>query len=300
MKTITILSGKGGVGKSSLTASLAVLLARTHKIVTADCDVDAPNLALVLGVKGFDKSEKIQTSEKAKVIAESCPECKDKIDLCVFKAISWDEENERPVIDRILCEGCGTCLLAFPKGTVEMEKVENAEISTAKTSYGFPIVSGQLKIGESGSGKIVTALKNRAEELGREEDAELMLVDSAAGIGCPVIASIQGSDYVVAVTEPTPSALNDLQRALKVVEYFGIKYGIIINKWDINKRFTSKIERFADENDIKIVGKIPYDKSFVDALVNLKPIVLYSSKFENIFEDIAGNIKKALGHVQGE
>ena len=110
MKTITILSGKGGVGKSTLTASLAVLLAKKQKIIAVDCDVDAPNLALVLGVTKFETKEKIQTIEKAKIIAKTCPECKNKIDVCIFGAITWDKQNQKPVINRFLCEGCGACL----------------------------------------------------------------------------------------------------------------------------------------------------------------------------------------------
>ncbi len=286
MKTITILSGKGGVGKSSLTASLAVLLAKKKKIIAVDCDVDAPNLALVLGVKKFKTKEKIQTSEKARVITKTCPECKKNIDVCIFGAIDWDQRNRRPIINKFLCEGCGACELVFPKGTVKLEKVQNATINTAKTSYGFPIVSGQLKMGESGSGKVVTAVKQKAEKIAKKEKAEIMLVDSSPGIGCPVIASIQGSDYVIAITEPTPAALNDLQRVLQVVEHFNIPYGLVINKWDVNKAFTKKIERFAKECKIPILGKLPYDKAFVNALVNLKPVVVYDKKYQDIFCEI--------------
>ncbi len=290
MKTITILSGKGGVGKSSLTASLAVLLAREQKIVAVDCDVDAPNLALVLGVEKFRTREKIQTSEKAKVSVDKCPECKKHIDVCVFGAISWDEENKKPVINKFLCEGCGACLLAFPKGTIELEKVQNATIDSAKTNYGFPIISGQLKMGESGSGKVVTAVKEKAEKLAKKEKATMILVDSSPGIGCPVVASIQGSDYVVAITEPTPSALNDLKRVLQVVEHFRIPYGVVINRWDLNKKFSEKIENFLKEYEIPLLGKIPYDKAFVEALVNLKPIVVWEKRFEKDFRLILDKI----------
>jgi len=290
MKTITILSGKGGVGKSSLTASLAILLAKKKKIVAVDCDVDAPNLGLVLGVEKFEKREKIQTSEKAKVVVDKCPECKEKIDVCVFGAISWDEKNQRPVINKFLCEGCGACQLAFPKGTVELEKVQNATIDSAETSYGFPIISGQLKMGESGSGKVVTAVKQKAEKLAKEKNKELILVDSSPGIGCPVIASIQGSDFIVAVTEPTPSALNDLKRVLQVVEHFRIPYGVVINRWDLNKEFSKSIVGFLKERKIPLLGKIPYDKAFVEALVNLKPPVVWNDKFEEIFESILEKI----------
>ena len=166
MNTITILSGKGGVGKSTLTSSLAILLAKKQKIIAVDCDVDAPNLALILGIKKFKTSKKLQTIEKAKIITKICPECKKHIDVCTFGAISWNEKNKVPVINKFLCEGCGACSLIFPKNTVKLEKIQNAFLNTAKTDYGFDIISGELKMGEAGSGEIVTIVKQKAEQLG--------------------------------------------------------------------------------------------------------------------------------------
>ncbi|MCK4781174.1 MAG: hypothetical protein KAT57_13325 [Candidatus Lokiarchaeota archaeon] len=139
--------------------------------------------------------------------------------------------------------------------------------------------------------KTVELQKEKAEKLGKKEKAEIMLADSAAGVGCPVIASIQGSDYIIAITEPTPSALNDLKRALRTVEHFRIPYGIVINKWDLNKNFSKKIEEFAEKYKIPILGKIPYDKQFVNALVNLKPIVVFDKRFEPIFTKILSKLK---------
>lgn len=283
MKTITVLSGKGGVGKSSIAASLAVLLAKNRKIVSVDCDVDASNLALVLGIKKFEKQKEISTNEKA-FVNEKARDCKEILDICTFSAISWDKKKNLPVINKFLCEGCGACQLLCPQG-IKLKKVKNAVIGEAKTNYGFSLVSGQLKMGESGSGKVVDEVKQLAEK----NDVELMIIDSAAGIGCPVIASIQGSDFVVAVTEPTPSALSDLKRALQVVEHFRIPYGIVINKYDLNKEFSKKIEKFTEKYKIPLLGKIPYDKKFVEALVNLKPIILYDKKFTKIFQNILKN-----------
>lgn len=288
MKKITLLSGKGGVGKSSITASLAVLLAQGRKIIVADCDVDAPNLALVLGVNKFEKPEKIQTSEKAVIDYKKCTSCKKCFDNCYFEAIEW--KNNKPLINNMLCEGCGVCKLVCPQNAVKLIKVENAEIAHGKTNYNFKIVSGQLKIGESGSGKVVSYVKLKATEIGKKENAEIMLIDAAAGIGCPVIASVTGSDFIMAVTEPTPSALSDLNRALQMVKNFRIPAGIVVNRYDINREFTKKIENFAAKNAIKILGKIPYDRKFVDALVNLKPIVVYDKSKIKIFQNIINNI----------
>ncbi len=294
MKTITVLSGKGGVGKSSLTASLALLLKEENKrMVAVDCDVDAPNLALILGVEEFQTSEKIQTSEKAKIIAKTCPQCKKLIDVCVFGAISWDEKNNQPKINRFLCEGCGACQLAFPQGTVKMEKVQNAFINTAQTMYGFPIISGQLKMGESGSGKIVAEVKQKAEAIAKKQQAEITLIDSSPGIGCPVIASIQGSDFVVAITEPTPSAFSDLKRVLKVVEHFQIPYGIVINKYDINPQLTIELEKFARQKAI-LLGKISYDKKFVESLVQLTPPIVGDEKIEKELKEIMVKVNQQV------
>ncbi|MCK5321252.1 ATP-binding protein [Candidatus Pacearchaeota archaeon] len=290
MKTITILSGKGGVGKSSITASLAVLLAKKQKIVAVDCDVDASNLALVLGVKNFKNQKEISTNEKA-FVNEKAKDCKSLVDVCTFSAISWNEKKSLPEINKFLCEGCGACKLLCPQG-IELKKVKNATVGEAETDYDFPLVFGQLKMGESGSGKVVHEVKKLAEA----KDADIMVLDSAAGIGCPVIASVQGSDYVVAVTEPNPSALSDLKRALQIVQHFKIPYGIIINKYDLNKDFSKKIEEFMQKNKIPLLGKIPYDKKFVEALVNLTPIVVYDKKFVKVFQDILAKVRRTISN----
>ncbi|HDI02987.1 MAG TPA: P-loop ATPase [Candidatus Pacearchaeota archaeon] len=294
MKIITVVSGKGGTGKTSITASLAVMLSRKNKIVAVDCDVDAPNLALALGLERFSQKKKISTSEKAKLVSMkglSKEACKKLVGICNFGAISFDGKNL--TIDKFLCEGCGACSLLYPKN-IKLVKVMNGNIMVGKTSYGFYLVSGQLEIGESGSGKIVTEVKNKAFKLANKEKADIMLVDSAAGIGCPVIASLQGSDFVVAVTEPTPSAFNDLKRAIAITQHFMIPYGLIINKYDINKDFAKEIEEFARKNRIPVLGKIKYDKAFVTALTELKPIVVYKKSYAFIFEKILRKIFENL------
>ncbi len=291
MRRITILSGKGGTGKTSITSSLAVLLARKEKIIAVDCDVDAPNLGLNLGVNDSDFSwQAIQTSEKAELIKEKCNGCKKCLSVCNFGAIGWNDKENKPIFNSLLCEGCGSCKLICPQKAIKLKKVINGRIGFARTNYGFTLLSGQLKMGESGSGKIIALLKNKAEKMAEKQKAEMMLVDSAAGIGCPVIASVNGSDFVIGITEPSPSALNDLKRGLQVVEHFQIPYGIIINKWDLNKKFSQKIEDFADKYKIPLLKKIPYNKKFVKALINLKPAVVYDKKFENIFWSIINRI----------
>lgn len=291
MKKITVVSGKGGVGKSMLSSSLSVLLAREMKITVADCDVDAPDLGLTLGMdkKDYGSWKDITTNSKAVLDENACTGCGKCRNVCTFGAIDWDGKKKIPVFKSLFCEGCGACCLTCPENAIKLEEVKNAMIGTGKTGYGFPIVTGQLKMGESGSGKVIFIVKEKAAKIAESENAEIMLTDAAAGIGCPVIASVRGSDYVIAVTEPTPSALSDVTRMIDIVKHFGIMHGLVINKFDLNPSFSKRIEEFAKSRDIPVLGKIPYDRKFVDALVNRKPAVVYEKKFEPIFRGIIDN-----------
>ncbi len=290
MKTITVLSGKGGVGKSTISASLAVLLSQKNRIVTADCDVDASNLALLFGMKKLKNLQKISTNFKA-FVNKNAKDCQKIVDNCAFSAISWDEKKQLPRINKFLCEGCGVCRLLCPEG-ITLEKVKNATIGEGQTRYGFPIISGQVEMGESGSGKVVSVVKERAEKIAFERKADYLIVDGAPGIGCPVVASIRGNDYILAVTEPTPTAFRALQRVLQVVEHFGIDYGIIINKWDLNKKFVAKIEKFAQKKKVKVISKIPYSRDFVDAMIKMKPVVETNLEYKILFQNIIKQINQ--------
>jgi MinD superfamily P-loop ATPase len=293
MTTITVLSGKGGVGKSSITASLAVLLADKYKIVAGDCDVDAPNLALILGVEeeSFQLMERVRATERATLIEENCSKCKECVNVCNFGAIQWDYHKKLPRINNFLCTGCGACNLACTESAIKLESLESASVKVGETEYGFPVVSGQLDTGASGSGNVVNAVKIWISEIAETIDAEFVVIDSAAGIGCPVIASVRGSDYVILVTEPTPAAFSDLKRAIEVVKHFNIPHGVVINRYDINCELTEEIGKYFAINDIPVLGKIPYDKRFVDALVNLKPVVVFEPKLADIFLEILRDIK---------
>ena len=280
---IVVASGKGGVGKSMLASSLAILFSKSKKIVACDCDVDAPNLGLWLGVTQYEKIEKISVSEKAKIINQEA--CDDKIlNICKFHAI--EKRNGKYFINPFLCEGCGVCKILYPNA-VEIKAVENAEIRSVKTKYGFPLISAQLYPGETGSGKIVQELRKRADEF----DYDVMILDAAAGIGCPVIASIVDSDFAVLITEPTPSGLSDLGRVLEIVNHFHLPYSVVINKWDINPAVAVEIEKkFRD----KLLGKISYDKKVIQAIVNLKPMIETDSKVVEEIEMIFKNLKRKI------
>lgn len=273
---IVVLSGKGGVGKSMLSSCLSVLFSKEKKVVAVDCDVDAPNLGLWLGVEGWDTQQKISTSVKASIDPKKCIRCK-KCYICRFGAISNFEVNP------LYCEGCGVCQLVCPASAVTLTPVYNGEVRTSKTQFGFPLIHGQVYPGETGSGKVVDEVRRLADE----KDFDIQILDAAAGIGCPVIASVRGVDFAVVVTEPSVSGFSDMQRAIEVVNHFNIPYGVVINQWDINQGISKQIEDFSGD---RLLGKISYDRKVINAIVNLKPVLLTDSRVVSEIESIYNNL----------
>jgi MinD superfamily P-loop ATPase len=282
---IVIASGKGGTGKSMIASSLSILFSDFKSVVACDCDVDAPNLGLWLGVIKHDSNEKVSVSEKATINLDKCIECGKCLDACRFEAV---EKNKNFYINSLACEGCGVCQLVCPVDAVNLKPIMNGEIMIKKTNWGFPLISGQVYPGASGSGKIVQKLRKKAENFNHD----VMILDSAAGIGCPVIASITGCDYAVLVTEPTPSSYTDLKRVLEIVNHFRIPFGVVINKWDINPKLSEEIEKWCSKS---LLGKVSYDKAVITSIVNLRPIITSKSKVSNEIEAVFETLKSNIG-----
>jgi len=271
-KKLAIVSGKGGVGKSMLTSCLAMLFAKNKKVVAVDCDVDTPNLAIWLGgVKKWDKTLPVIASAKPEIDLKKCRGCGFCAKNCKFLAIKMIEG--KPKLNPFLCEGCGVCEIVCPQKAIKLKPFQNGEIKIKKTKYGFVLISGQLFPGETGSGKIITEIRKEADKF----KEEIQILDSAPGIGCPVIASLRGVNFALLVTEPTLSAFSDLKRILKIVEHFKIAWGLVINKWDINKNLTQKIKKWAG---LKFLGKISYDKKVFQVVSKLTPILKTNLKIK--------------------
>jgi MinD superfamily P-loop ATPase len=268
MREIVVLSGKGGVGKTSIAASLAVLFARESKVLLSDTDVDAPNLDLVLGAK-LKGSEEIAASSKAFVDYDKCIGCMRCRKVCKFSSIIG---TERPIIIPYSCEGCGACTISCPEDAIEIKEVVNGQLNMFDAGN-MQIVAGALHIGESSSGRLVDIVKKRARQEAEHSHAEMIITDGPPGIGCPVIASVKGADYVVLVTEPTPAALNDLQRVVEVVSHFRTPLGIVLNRADIDPESNRAIKQFIQTNEFFLLAEIPHDKSMPLALANAQPLV---------------------------
>ena len=286
---LVIVSGKGGVGKSMLTSTLSMLFAENQKVVAVDCDADAPNLGIWLGgVKNWDKTIPVVASARPEIDFKKCNDCGLCAKNCRFSAIKM--VKGKPKLNPFLCEGCGACEVICPQKAIKLKPVQNGEIKIKKTKYNFPLVSGQLYPGETGSGKVVAEIKAEAEKF----EHNLMIIDSAPGTGCPVIASLQGADFVVLITEPTPSGFSDLKRVLEVVNHFNLPWGLIINKWDINPQLSDKMEGWASE---KFFGKISYDKKIFKAIANLTPILKTDLKVKKEIKKIYSKLKRDLTSI---
>lgn len=283
---IVVASGKGGVGKSMLASVLAMLFSQKKKIVAIDCDVDAPNLHLWLGEgERWDETEKISVSERPIIDQKKCSLCGQCVRICAFKALSI--KKKQLVFNNFFCEGCGACEVVCPLKAITMKSIKNAEIRIKNNVQGFPLVSAQLYPGETGSGKIVDRIRKKAEEFG----PKVMILDSPAGTGCPVIAALNGTDFAVLVTEPTPSGFSDLKRVFTVVNHFRIPYGVVINKWDINPEESKKIESWAQD---KLLGKIKYDQKIFQAIANLQPMMMTNLAVKEEIETIYARLLKRI------
>lgn len=287
---IAVTGGKGGTGKSMMATSLAVEFAKNNKTALLDVDVECPNDHLLLSVKRKRFIKIYQPIPKWDF--DKCIKCGKCAAVCKQGAIVF-VKNKYPAFVKDICIGCKACIVACPQNAISETKKEIGTIYTGK-NYNVDLISGELKLGELASGEVVAEVRRHAEKINKKIKAEVTLIDSAAGIGCPVIASLVGTDYIVAVTEPTPSALHDLKRVLYLADHFQIKHGIVINKYDLAKNFCLKIEKFAKENNIAIIGKIPYKKDFVDSTIKMKPVTEINSNYQKLFQEIINQIKLVI------
>lgn len=270
MKEIVVISGKGGTGKTSITASFAYLGGKD--IVAADCDVDAADMHLLMQ-PDFSKAEDFYSGLLAKIDPAKCTNCGLCADVCRFNAIPVIDGQH--IVDPLSCEGCGYCPRVCPEEVIIMEdqNVGKWYISTTKT--GGVMVHARLGVGAENSGKLVAQVKNEAKRVAQETSKDIVVVDGSPGVGCPVVSSLSGASFVVLVTEPTVSGLHDLRRVYELVKKFSIRAGCIINKADLNARVGSEIEDFLKQENIVHISSLPYDETFTKAMTVGQTIVEY-------------------------
>ncbi|MFO7952736.1 MAG: ATP-binding protein [Bacillota bacterium] len=263
MKKITVISGKGGTGKTSLVGAFASLAG--GDVVLVDGDVDAANLSLITGSDLLETHE-FYASKVADIDREKCNSCGLCLDLCRFEAISKDY-----LVDPVNCEGCSFCAHACPEGAINMREKTSGQWYVSDTNYGT-LVHARLGIAEENSGKLVTTIRNRGQEVAEAFGKKYLLIDGPPGIGCPVIASLAGVDKTLIVTEPSVSGIHDLERVIALCRHFEVSAAVCINRYDLAETQTARIEDYCCKEGIPLAGKLPFNRSFVEAMVQGKPV----------------------------
>ncbi|MFO8235782.1 MAG: ATP-binding protein [Bacteroidales bacterium] len=289
MKEIVIISGKGGTGKTSITASFAML--EGNNSVVADCDVDAADMHLLLK-PDFTNAEDFYSGEIAVLEQDKCTKCGKCKKICRFDAINL--VNKEYIIDELDCEGCGYCARICPTQAIKMHPALSGKSYISKTKTNTALVHAELAIGADNSGKLVTKVKQTAKEIAEKENFNYLIVDGTPGIGCPVTASLTGADYAIIVTEPTVSGIHDMKRAFELVQTFKIGVGIIINKYDLNPEKSHEIESFIKEERLDYLGKFNYNEKFTKSMTQGKTIVEFDDTLNKEMGRLWKNVKKLV------
>ncbi|MBN1982953.1 MAG: 4Fe-4S binding protein [Chitinivibrionales bacterium] len=293
MKEIVVISGKGGTGKTSITASFAALAG--GRAVVADCDVDAADLFLVLSPVTVCRTE-FRSGHTALIRPDRCTGCGRCYEVCRWNAVQKSDGAHSPnptfVIDSIACEGCGVCVRFCTEGAIDFPENVCGEWFISRTRLG-QMVHAKLGIAAENSGRLVTLVRTEAKKIAEREGAEFVLIDGSPGIGCPVIASLTASDRALIVTEPTVSGIHDLKRIGLLTRQLGIRAMVCVNKWDINPDLTHEIESYATQQGLEVVGRVRYDHAVTRAQREAKTVVEYDAEHPcGIAEDI-----RALWHA---
>ncbi len=266
MKELVILSGKGGTGKTTITAAFASI---AENMVLCDCDVDAADLHLILK-PDFNTISDFKGGNEAIINLDKCTECGRCIEVCKFDAV-----NNNFQVDPIECEGCGVCVDLCPEQAIDFPETICGQWYISDTRLG-PMVHARLGIAQENSGKLVSLVRQEAKKIAQKKGLNLILTDGPPGIGCPVIASIGQATAILIVAEPTVSGIHDMGRVGELSRHFNVPAMVLINKFDLNLDQTKKIETLAQETNIKIVGKIAFDKTFTQAMIQAKTIFEYN------------------------
>ena len=327
IKELLVISGKGGTGKTSIVGAFAVL---AKDKVFADCDVDAADLHLLLKPI-IRETHEFRGSKKAVIDQEKCAGCGRCAELCRFQAItgptngritSWtdmqqtdhsrDKSSARGndhagaagpgtilyKVDPVYCEGCEVCYHACPRDAITMEERVSGHWFISDTPYG-PMIHARLGIAEENSGKLVSQVRQAARAVAEEQGSNYIIIDGPPGIGCPVVSSISGVDLILAVTEPTVSGKHDLERVLELARHFGVEARVCINKYDLDVEKAAEIERYCQDEGVKVAGKIPFDEDAVKAIMNGMSVVEYgqgpaSRAIRDIWQKLDQDLKEFI------
>ncbi len=260
VKEITVVSGKGGTGKTSLTAALAALA--PGKLVLCDADVDAPDLEILLhpDPRGEFPFMGMQTAGVDRDRCIGCGKCKE---VCRFDAVVM--ADGRALIDKTFCEGCSACTLVCPAACIAMEDTRQGTWYVGETARG-PMVHARLNPGGENSGMLVQLVREEARNIAGDKGMETILTDGPPGIACPAISAVTGADMALIVTEPTLSGKHDMLRIADLCRRFGTAAAVVLNKADLSSAGSKEIEEACRDNGLPLLASIPFILDVVHAV----------------------------------
>ncbi len=266
---VAIISGKGGSGKSSVSAAFVAL---SEQVVAVDCDVDASNLPILFS-HNVTAQENFVSGEKLIIDPVKCIGCNLCVEQCAFDALKGTDKV--PEVNNFLCEGCDLCVRICPSEAISIQEEPNSKIYSSKIDKGV-MVHGELFPGDDNSGKMIARIRTIADSITKKEHFSLQILDGPPGIGCPVLSTVTGIDRIVIVSEPTLSGISDLERAYRVGSSFCDDIMVVINKCDINDNNRKAIGSFCEKLNIPIIAEIPFDRRLVEAQLHCESIVTYA------------------------
>jgi MinD superfamily P-loop ATPase len=281
MKELVVLSGKGGTGKTTIVGSFAAL---AKNKVLCDCDVDAADLHLLLKPQ-IKETHEFRSGQAAIIDEKLCTRCGLCEEVCRFDAIKDLK------VDPTACEGCGFCFHVCPAEAISLHENMAGHWFVSDTKYG-PLVHARLGVAQENSGKLVNVVRQNARSIAQREGLEYIITDGPPGIGCPVISSLSNANMALLITEPTLSAVHDLERVVGVCQHFGVPALVCVNKYDLNEDNTGIIEKFCRNQRIEVVSKIPYENKVSESIAEGVPLVEYmdngaSKEIKSLWETIS-------------
>ncbi len=271
VKQLVVLSGKGGTGKTSVTAALAHLASQEMPLCLADADVDASNLELVLNPTKRETHD-FSSGLMAEINPDTCISCGACYEACRFDAIIPGEPYR---VDEGMCEGCSACFYRCPVEAITMRQPVVGQWFTSDTPYG-PLYHAHLYAGGENSGQLVTLVKQKARLRAQDESRPMVLVDGPPGIGCPVISALSGASLALMVVEPTLSGVHDLERVLQLAQHFNVPSLVLINKADLSTARVDEIEAYCRDQQVPLVARLPYDTIVTEAMVQGQAVTAYT------------------------
>jgi len=269
MRTIAVASGKGGTGKTTVTALFAHEAARSGGVVLADCDVEAANLPIALGARD-PRCSAFAGGATAEIDPAACSSCGACVDVCRFGAVVPPPSGTPSAyrVDVWACEGCGACARACPSAAIAMRPSRAGEACVARSAAG-PIAYGALRPGEDLSGKLVTEVRTLARRHAETTGAAYLVIDGPPGTGCPVIAAISNADLLVAVTEPSMSGEHDLVRLVGLARRLDVPVAVVLNKADLSASGAARLRALCDREQLTLLGEVPFDAELATMLARM-------------------------------